>query len=175
MNPDAIPELRTERLVLRAPRVSDYEASAALWSDPAVVRHIGGRVFTSEEIWGRLLRYVGHWALLGFGSWIIEEAATGKPVGEVGLFIGRRTIEPPLGDAPELGWVISPAHQGRGYGGEAVAAALAWADARWDRRRTVCLIHPDNTPSLRLAARCGFTEYARADYQGAPAILFERL
>ena len=39
----------------------------------------------------------------------------------------------------------------------------------------VCIIDPDNTPSLRVAERCGFHEYARTTYKGEAIILLERL
>jgi RimJ/RimL family protein N-acetyltransferase len=49
-----------------------------------------------------LLRYVGHWSLLGFGYWILEERATGEFVGEVGFSDYKRDVEPALGAVPEV-------------------------------------------------------------------------
>jgi len=46
-----VPTLETERLRLRGHRVEDLDASAAMWSDPKVVRHVGGRLNTREECW----------------------------------------------------------------------------------------------------------------------------
>ena len=40
---------------------------------------------TREEAWARLLRYAGHWALLGYGFWLVEDRTTGSFVGEVGV------------------------------------------------------------------------------------------
>lgn len=51
--------IATDRLSLQAPNLSDFPDMVALWSDPDVVRYIGGRVFSDEEIWQRLLRYRG--------------------------------------------------------------------------------------------------------------------
>ena len=61
----AAPTLETPRLALRAHRRDDFAACAAMWADPEVVRHIGGRTFSAEESWSRLLRYGGLWTLLG--------------------------------------------------------------------------------------------------------------
>lgn len=66
----AVPTLETERLILRGHGVDDFGDSAAMWAEPEVVRHIGGRPFTREESWSRLLRYIGHWSALGFGYWV---------------------------------------------------------------------------------------------------------
>ena len=79
------PTLETERLVLRAHRVEDFSDLAALWADPVVTRFISGVPQTAEESWSRLLRYAGHWLLLGFGYWAVEEKATGNFLGEVGF------------------------------------------------------------------------------------------
>ena len=168
------PVVATERLTLRAHRVEDFAACAALWADPGVVRHIGGRPFSAEETWTKLLRYAGLWPLLGFGYWAIEEKATGGFVGELGFADFKRDIEPTLGDRPELGWALASRVHGRGYATEAVSAVLAWGDAELGRRQTVCLISPDNLPSLRVAARAGYRELQRTTYKGQPTIIFAR-
>jgi RimJ/RimL family protein N-acetyltransferase len=167
--------IRTERLTMAPHVLADFDDSLAMWSDPGVVRHIGGRVFAPDECWARLHRYVGHWALLGFGYWVVRETATGAFVGEVGFADFRRPLDPPFGDAPEIGWALSPAMHGRGYATEAVRAALAWGDAHFGRLRTVCMIEPENAASIRLAERCGYRGYARSAYKDAPVVLFERL
>lgn len=55
-----VPILETERLRLRAHRLDDFAASAAMWADPIVTRYTVGKPQTSEEVWSRLLRYIGH-------------------------------------------------------------------------------------------------------------------
>jgi RimJ/RimL family protein N-acetyltransferase len=172
-NPPA-PVLQTERLVLRAHTLADYEESAAMWADPEVTRHIGGRPSTAEEAWSRLLRYAGLWALLGFGYWVARERETGRFVGEVGFADFRRELTPSLEGAPEAGWALAPWAQGRGFATEAVRAALAWGDAHLAAERTVCMIHPENVPSIRVAEKCGFRRIASSTYKGDPALLFER-
>lgn len=168
-----VPTVTTARLVLRAPRLDDFDASFAMWRDPAVVRFIGGRAFSREEAWGRLLRYVGHWTLLGYGLWAVEDR-DGRYAGEVGFGDFHRELEPGFGDTPEAGWVLAPWAHGRGYAREAVGAAVAWADANLSGDRTVCMIDPANEPSLRVAARAGYVETGRATYKGEPTVLFER-
>ena len=69
--------LETDRLVLRAPQRPDFDVIYAMWSDLAVVRHVTGTAFTKEEAWARLLRSAGHWALMGFGYWVVSEKHSG--------------------------------------------------------------------------------------------------
>jgi RimJ/RimL family protein N-acetyltransferase len=171
---ESIPVIETPRLRLRGHRIEDYGACTAMWADPVVARHIGGRTFTAEETWSKILRYAGLWALLGFGYWAIEEKAAGRFVGEVGFADFKREIEPSFGGAPEIGWALAPWAHGRGFATEAVGAAVAWGDGHFGTRQTVCLIDPDNTASIRVAEKCGYREFARTKYKNQPTILFRR-
>lgn len=165
------PTLETERLILRAHQLEDFEASTAMWGDPAVVRHITGKPSTREENWGRFLRHAGHWPLMGFGYWALIEKAGGGFIGDVGFGDFKRDMELPLKGAPEHGWVLTPAAQGKGYASEAVRATLAWGRAHF-RGSTMCIISPENAPSIRVAERCGYREFARASYKDEPVVVF---
>ncbi len=164
----------TDRLTLRMHRLADFADCQAMWSDAEVMRYLGGRPFTREECWARLLRYVGHWQLLGFGFWAVREKATGHFVGEVGFANFERDIEPSLGDAPEAGWVLMPWAHGKGYATEAARAAHGWAEGKFGPTRTVCIIAPENAPSLRVAGKCGYQEFARAYYKDSEVVMLER-
>ncbi len=172
--PEIVPVLETPRLILRGHRLDDFADSLTLWSDPAVTRFIGGRTFTQEEIWARLIRYVGHWVLLGFGYWAVTDKETGRFLGEVGFADFKRTIEPSFEDMPEIGWVLASHAHGKGYATEAVRAAVAWGDRHFQGSRTVCIIDPDNQPSIHVAEKCGYEEFQRTTYKDQPTIMFVR-
>jgi RimJ/RimL family protein N-acetyltransferase len=165
--------LETERLILRRHTVADFPSCAALWSDANVTRYIGGRPFSREETWARLLRYIGHWEALGYGFWLVEEKATGAFAGELGFADFKREIEPAI-DVPEAGWAFLPGVQGRGYATEALRSALEWGDRHLDSQRNVCIIHPDNAASFRVAEKCGFRKYSRTLYKDHPIVLLAR-
>ncbi len=170
----APPIIETERLTLRGHRVADLDDYAAMWGDPDVHRFLGNRPNSREECWARLLRAVGHWRLLGYGVWIIQERASGRFVGEIGFGDFQRTPETSFAGAPECGWTLAPWSHGHGYATEAMAGAIAWGDGVFAAPRTVCMIHPENAASLRVAAKCGYLAYDRIAYRDAPAILLER-
>lgn len=175
MNPaagTAVPLLETPRLRLRAHVPADLPACAAMWSDPSVVRHVGGHPFGSEDTWRRMLQFRGLWALLGFGYWAVEERASGRYVGDVGFADFARDVEPSLRGMLEAGWVLCPDAWGRGYATEAVGAALAWAAAQVPARRVVALIDPANAASIRVAGKAGFRPWCETIYLGVPARLF---
>jgi RimJ/RimL family protein N-acetyltransferase len=165
------PLLETARLRLRPHSPADLPECAAMWADPAVTRFTSGRAYNREEVWARLLRYAGHWLWMDYGFWALEDKATGCFAGELGFAEVERDINPKL-DAPEAGWVLAKQFHGQGYGSEALAAVLEWADARMPA--TLCTIHPENRPSLRLAAKYGYKEALRTVYRGQATVLLRR-
>jgi RimJ/RimL family protein N-acetyltransferase len=171
---DAIPTLESERLIFRGHTIDDFADSAALWGDPVVTRYIGGMPLGEEDVWARLLRNVGHWSVLGFGYWVVREKASGRFVGEVGFADFKRALVPSIRGMPEMGWVLASWAHGRGFATEAVRAALAWGATHFSSPRIVCIIHPDNAASLRVAQKCDFVEVARATYKERSTILFGR-
>ncbi len=143
-----------------------------MWGDAEVVRYIGGQPATREMSWSRTLRYIGHWSAFGYGMFAVRDL-DGRFVGDVGVADFRRDLDPPI-TAPEAGWVIVPAAQGRGYASEALAAALRWFEDTHGAQELACIIDPPNTPSLRVAAKHGFVEMRRTAYHGEPVIVFSR-
>ena len=94
--PVAIPRIETGRLVLRGHRADDLQDCARMWGDRDVTRYIGGKPFSREEVWSKILRYAGHWSLLGFGYWVIADRASGRFLGEAGFADFKRRIEQEL-------------------------------------------------------------------------------
>lgn len=155
------PVIETENLILRGHRREDLHALLTLWNDPEVVRRISGSPASEFEAWSRLLRYIGHWEAMGYGYWAVCLRETGAHIGDVGFAHYKREMSPPLGDAPEAGWLISADHSGRGLCSEAVRAMHAWADKARTWGQTVCLFDPANKASARLAEKMGY----RFDYE----------
>ncbi len=169
-----VPQLETERLILRGATPADFPAIAALWGDAEVTRYIHRQPLSEEEIWAKFMRAFGHWVLCGFGFWAVQEKASGQLIGETGFLDVRRAITPPLTDTPEVGWAYVRAAWGKGYASEALQAALAWGDVHLGGRRFACLIAPENAASLRVAAKAGFGEPVRTSYKNEPTLIFYR-
>ena len=169
-----VPVLETERLILRGHTLDDFEATMAIWSDPAVYRHFHGAAMTREDIWGRLLRTFGMWAAFGYGSWAVEEKKTGDYIGRVGVAEVKRDLDPELEGMPEAGWTLASRTHGKGYATEATHAALAWIDARLSNRPLFCIIAAANTASIRVAEKAGFRLWRETSYMGERTIIFVR-
>ncbi|MEM7710922.1 MAG: GNAT family N-acetyltransferase [Pseudomonadota bacterium] len=136
-----IQTLVTERLILRAPRVADFEAYAATFDSPRAAP-MGN--LARRDAWYAFTNDVAGWLLHGFGQWSID-LKDGPHVGEVGL------QHPDHFPEPEIGRLLHDGHQGLGYATEAARAALAWARDRVPS--LVSYITPDNDSSVALAAR----------------------
>lgn len=169
-----IPLIETTHLRLRGHRAEDFSALKAMWADPRVVEHISGIPSTEQQSWMRLMNYLGHWGLMGFGYWAIEEKSSGAYVGEIGFADFKREITPSIVGTPESGWVLASAFHGKGYATEALKAILEWGDKNLTVKKTVCIINPENIRSIALAQKFGYQKIADTAFAGKPTILFER-
>ena len=170
----AVPIIETERLRLHGHGIDDYADCVAMWSDPNVVRYTIGDPSPPQRTWLRILSYRGHWALLGFGYWAVQEKSSGRYVGELGFADFKRNLDPSIAGLPELGWALAPWAQGQGYATEALRAAVAWGDARFSAPRTVCIIHKDNERSVRVATKLGYSIVIQPAAVADPNLIFAR-
>jgi RimJ/RimL family protein N-acetyltransferase len=168
------PTIETARLRLRGFRASDLDAQAAAMADEDVVRHLGGRPFSREETWRKILASPGLWDLLGYGYWVVERLEDGVYLGQIGFADFKRDMTPSIENIPEMGWILASLAQGKGYASEAAAAALAWADAHLDTPEIVAIIDSGNAPSIRVAEKAGFDRREEALYRGEPILIFRR-
>ena len=81
-------------------------------------------------------------------------------VDDQGQVVGAVMFERVVGDVDEIniGYYLYPEYRGRGYASEALGLFARYLFAtRSDMNRARLDIHPDNTGSIRVAERCGFT------------------
>lgn len=142
-----IPRIETGRLVLRAPRVTDFDAYAAFFASERAVLERGRR--DRHGAWLEFANVAGQWLLHGHGALSIEDRATGAYLGETGIFRDEDYPE------PELGWMLVAEAEGKGFAGEAAAAVRRWAYASLGLETLVSYIDPRNRRSIRLAERLG--------------------
>src|SRR3990167_2328878 len=78
-------------------------------------------------------------------------------IGNCGVFHTFRGLGDDFDDNPEAGWIVAAGHVGQGLASEAMQAVLEWFEREHGPRRIVCMISLGNEPSLKLAAKLGFT------------------
>jgi RimJ/RimL family protein N-acetyltransferase len=156
-----IPEVVTERLTLRAFRAGDLDAYAAMQSNPEVMRYlVTGNAATRVQTWYTMLTSLGSWGLRGYGMWAVEETASGRFVGSVGIF------EPLDWPEPEVAYSLDRPFWGRGFATEAAGAARDWLFAHFPYPRAASFIRPENRASIRVAERLGAVYEGTTELRG---------
>jgi RimJ/RimL family protein N-acetyltransferase len=158
--------LETDRLILRMWRPSDFDAYAAMCADPEVMRYLGGNIFDKAQAWRHMAFLVGHWELLGYGHWAVEEKATGDFVGRIGF------MNPDGWPGFEIGWTLRRQSWGRGYATEAAKRALTYGFDELDKDHVISLIHPDNRGSKRVAERLGEKLEGQTELMGIQLLIY---
>jgi len=160
-----IPVLETERLRLRGWQEVDFEPFAAIYADPDEARYIGG-MHSRDEAWRRMACYLGHWALRGYGHWVLEDKVSAAFVGWAGLW------SPEGFPGREIAWTIVPAVRGRGLAQEAGRRARAFAYETLGWTSAISLVHVDNAPSIRVAERLGATFERIVPFRGSDCAIY---
>ncbi len=142
-----IPTLQTDRLTLRAPALADFDHWAAFFASERSVHERGP--LNRVDAWHVWAADVALWHLKGYGAFGLEDRATGAYLGECGIY------EPEGFPEPELGWLIVPDAEGKGYVTEAARAVMGWAHQAFGWDRLINIIDPANTRSIAVATRLG--------------------
>jgi len=159
-------QLETERLLLRMWKNEDFEPYALMCADPDIMRYLGGKTFDRLEAWRHMAFHVGHWQLLGYGHWAVEEKASGEFVGRVGF------LNPQGWPGFEIGWTLGRQFWGKGYASEAARRALKYAFEELDKGHVISLIHPDNNNSIRVAERLGERLEGKTELMGHDVLIY---
>ncbi|MDP3458280.1 MAG: GNAT family N-acetyltransferase [Hyphomonas sp.] len=167
------PVLETPRLRLRPAQAADLDAAAAMWADDGVVRFIGGKPRSRQDVWFALLRSAGLWVFKGYGYWVVTDRETGAFLGEAGFADFQRGLPADLVPGPEAGWAFGRGAWGRGIATEAMTAAHQWLDANQPGVSS-CVIEPGNRSSVRVAEKLGYRKSGETLLGGVPVGTYRR-
>ena len=140
-------EIRTERLVLRRARLDDALAMHGIMSNPIAMRY-----------WST----PPHTDLAETERWIASMVEA-DPARDDFIVTFDNQLIGKLGAwrLPEFGFLIDPAHWGRGFAREALAGFIERRRALGSTELTAD-VDPRNSASIRLLERAGFIETGRA-------------
>jgi RimJ/RimL family protein N-acetyltransferase len=162
-----VPEIRTERLLLRAFRENDFDDYAAMVGDPEVTRFLAdGNPLSRVDAWRQMAMFAGHWELRGFGIWAVEEQTSGRFVGRIGCF------QPEGWPAFEIGYTLARHAWGKGYAAEGAAASLRYAREVLRRDEIISLIRIGNDRSIRVATGLGAVPAEEVAFYGNVARVY---
>ena len=144
--------IQTARLTLRPFEPQDFDAFAALQGDAEVARWLYNEPLGRKEARELFDRKRAGSALQAEGDWLscaIVEEATGTAVGDLAfnwVSEAHRT--------GEIGFLVAPAAQGKGYATEAAGALLNWAFAA-GYHRVIGRLEARNVASARVLEKLG--------------------
>lgn len=149
-----LPELETERLLLRKMRPKDARDMFAYASDPEVTRYVLWETHGSIQDSENFLRFANEGYERGdFRGWGLVLKATGAFVGTCGIEADYH----PGHSRAELGYVLSREHWGRGLMPEAVRRMIRFCFDQMDLNRVEARCIAENTASARVMEKAGMT------------------
>jgi RimJ/RimL family protein N-acetyltransferase len=155
-----VPELRTERLLLRDWRESDLDPWAAMNADPRVREYLPG-VLTWEQSVASATRFQADLERRGYGLWAVEVVAGGEFIG----FTGLDPVEEHMPiEGVEIGWRLAHSAWGNGYATEAARANLAFAFEVLGLEEVISMTATTNLRSQAVMQRIGMTRDPAGDF-----------
>ena len=149
-----LPEIKTERLLLRKMNMDDAEDVFDYASDPEVARYVIWDAHRSIKDSESFLDLVVEGYRNGeLGSWGMVDRESGKLIGTCG-YDGSWF---PAHARAEIGYAISRQYWGRGLMPEAVTALLEFGFSRMELNRIVARCFPENIASERVMQKVGMT------------------
>ncbi len=155
------PEIRTERLRLRALAGSDTEAMIEVFADPEMSAHFPNDLTDPAQVRAMMDRRLAYRGPAELGHWAIERDGD-----VIGLAHLRPSWELP-GEVPEIGYYLSRKHGGQGLATEAGRALLDHGLAALGLPSVWALVHESNVASLNLVRRLGFLEVGGGEHYGS--------
>jgi RimJ/RimL family protein N-acetyltransferase len=143
-------EIRTERLLLRRPRMDDLDAMFEIMSDPVAMRYWSTVPHASRDVTQPWLERMIARNAAGGEDFVIEHQ--GRVIGDVGA-----------GRLPDFGFMLRRDSWGHGFATEASRAFITHVFRNATATELLADVDPRNTPSLAVLAKLGFIETGRAE------------
>jgi RimJ/RimL family protein N-acetyltransferase len=167
--------LTTERLALRRFTPADLDWLAGLYSDPEVMRYLGGvkdRGKAEDTLRDRILRYYDEYP--GFGIWVTTVRTTGAQ-------IGFHLLNHIRGESiVQVGFILGREAWGQGFGTEMGAALLRYGFVDRELPRIAGMADQQNLASQHVLQKIGLERrgeraFPHPDYAAAGEMAwFER-
>jgi len=150
-----LPEIQTERLLLRKVTPGDAEDMLAYISDPEVARHTTWEPYDSiEQVRDHLRSVISNYERGEPANWGVTLRESGRLIGMCGFMAG--SWEPEYARA-SLGYAIAREYWDRGLTTEAVRAAIAFGFNHLSLNRIEARCIAENTASERVMQKAGMS------------------
>lgn len=170
----------TVRCVIREFDLADLDELIELYDQPGITYRLaadGSRLpgyieplYPPEEERVYQENYIRHmYRYFGYGMWLVIEKESGRLIGRIGL----ENRNYPEGMEQELGYLIHPSWQRRGFAAEVCLAVIDYAKKHLECKKLNLLTEADNLASLALAERLGFVYVGDTDISGSRTRRYE--
>lgn len=160
-----MPEIETDRLLLRQFKPDDLDALAELFADPLVVKYLGsGEPASRAETEAALCSIISHWERHGFGRW----AAVYKPTGGLIGYGGLRSFH----GEPELVYLLGRPYWRRGLATEMALASLKFGFEGLRFERIIAMAKTQNVRSHRVLEKSGMRFERAANIYGMDVVCY---
>ena len=160
--------LETPRLIIRYFTIRDLDDLVPILGDPQVMEFSIVGVHDRQQIRRfleqRLLSYLDP----GFGLYALVCKENRELIGYCGFFVQK--IE--KYQEVEIGYRLAAKYWGRGLATEAAQTIYQYGKERFNLKRFVCLIEPENIRSIRVAEKLGMKFEQKIIYYGLNANLY---
>jgi len=154
-----MPQIETERTILRMFGPADLDDLASIYADEDVMRYLSGHPLSREETSGWLEYFLKGWEQYGFGWWAVTSKDAGEIIGHCGLQFIHITPE------VEVTYGLAKKYWRQGIGSEIGGACLRYGFEELNLERIYALADPGNTASHRVMQRIGMTYYKTEYYK----------
>ena len=141
----------TDRCLIRELSLSDLPALYELYAKPGMTDFVEPLYDYETELEYQKAYIENMYGFYEYGMWLVFSKETGKLIGRAGL------------EHDELGYMIAPELQNRGYATEVCRFIIDYARENTDFEELYCRIDERNEASVRLAKKLGFTNSGHMD------------
>lgn len=139
----------TDRCLIRELSLSDLPALYELYAKPGMTDYVEPLYDYETELEYQKAYIENMYGFYEYGMWLVFSKETGKLIGRAGL------------EHDELGYMIAPELQNRGYATEVCHFIIDYARENTDFEELYCRIDERNEASVRLAKKLGFVRNAQ--------------
>lgn len=155
--------LETNRLILKAPELSDFDDLYLLQTDPEVMKYIGEGVRSKQEVELSLHNAIAHYQKHGFSLGNVFEKESGEFIGRAGIiYLALDDTQPDI----EIGYAFFKPYWNKGYATELSRALIIWGFANLPVNYLVGVIKPKNEKSRHVLEKVGMKYIKQSLYRG---------